>query len=112
MSDAVQEVPRFMNQGSRGAAVQRYQEALVEKGLSVSSFVPDGIYGQVHAAIVGALQAKHGIKPDGHTGPMTWAMLKAEYDIDVDDIIRTTPGKTTLVQDDGTTIEWDDIVAG
>jgi peptidoglycan/xylan/chitin deacetylase (PgdA/CDA1 family)/peptidoglycan hydrolase-like protein with peptidoglycan-binding domain len=61
-----------LRQGSTGSAVQQLQQALVNKGYSLSV---DGAFGPMTKSAVMSFQRNVGITADGIVGPVTWSKL-------------------------------------
>ncbi len=64
--------PSTVRQGSNGPDVEKLQQALAAKGLSVKV---DGRFGAGTAEAVRSFQAQHQLKADGVVGPATWLAL-------------------------------------
>jgi polysaccharide deacetylase family sporulation protein PdaB len=58
--------------GSTGSAVRTLQQALVDKGYSLSV---DGVFGPITQSAVMSFQRSVGITVDGIVGPVTWSKL-------------------------------------
>jgi polysaccharide deacetylase family sporulation protein PdaB len=61
-----------IRQGSTGTAVRELQQALVNKGYSLSV---DGVFGPMTKSAVMSFQSSVGITVDGVVGPVTWSKL-------------------------------------
>jgi polysaccharide deacetylase family sporulation protein PdaB len=61
-----------IRQGSTGTAVRELQQALVNKGYSLSV---DGAFGPMTKSAVMSFQSSVGITADGVVGPVTWSKL-------------------------------------
>lgn len=99
------EVPPFMNKGSRGPHVTVLHILLFGMGKG-EGIVMDGDYGSVTAEKVAKFQQDMGLDHDGNFGPITREELKCFFDFDFEAACQTIPGTTSFVQPDGTVIEW------
>lgn len=64
--------PGLLRVGSSGAAVKTLQQALANKGYSLSA---DGAFGPITQSAVKSFQSSQGIAVDGVVGPVTWGKL-------------------------------------
>jgi peptidoglycan/xylan/chitin deacetylase (PgdA/CDA1 family) len=64
--------PGLLRVGSTGTAVRTLQQALANKGYSLS---PDGVFGPITQSAVKSFQSSQGITADGIVGPVTWGKL-------------------------------------
>ena len=62
--------------GSRGPAVKRLQEALLELGYKLPRYGADGAFGRETDAAVRQFQKDHRLVVDGVVGPKTWTALE------------------------------------
>ena len=58
--------------GSKGEYVRAWQTFLCREGYDLAI---DGIFGDKSQEVVMDWQSKHGLRPDGIIGPLTWAAL-------------------------------------
>ncbi|MBI3796020.1 MAG: DUF4157 domain-containing protein, partial [Deltaproteobacteria bacterium] len=70
---------RLLRFGSRGPAVEKIQQALVDAGFPLPSFGVDGIFASETLAAVRDYQRAHGLDPDGLVGPLTMGSLDALF---------------------------------
>ncbi|MBP1744431.1 MAG: polysaccharide deacetylase [Firmicutes bacterium] len=64
--------PGLLRVGSTGTGVRSLQQALVNKGYSLSV---DGVFGPITQNAVKSFQSSQGITVDGIVGPVTWGKL-------------------------------------
>jgi len=64
--------PGLLRVGSSGASVKTLQQALANKGYSLSA---DGAFGPITQSAVKRFQSSQGIAADGIVGPITWGKL-------------------------------------
>lgn len=64
--------PGLLKIGSSGTAVRTLQQALVNRGYSLSV---DGVFGPITQSAVMSFQRSQGITVDGIVGPVTWGRL-------------------------------------
>lgn len=74
--EETEEGPAILRLGSRGPAVERWQEFLDQQGFAELGGV-DGAFGPQTRAATQAFQEKHGLVPDGVVGPRTLAEAEA-----------------------------------
>ena len=77
--EAVFDNERLLLFGSRGPAVQRIQQALVDAGFPLPKFGVDGAFMSETQAAVRSYQRAHGLDPDGIVGPLTMGSLDALF---------------------------------
>ncbi len=65
--------------GSRGPAVQKIQQALIDAGFPLPQFGVDGNFGAETQAAVRSYQTAHGLAPDGIVGPLTMGNMDALF---------------------------------
>ena len=65
--------------GSRGPAVEKVQQALVDAGFPLPQFGVDGIFGAETAGAVRNYQRARGLVPDALVGPLTMGQLDSEF---------------------------------
>ena len=64
--------PGLLRVGSTGTGVRTLQQALANKGYSLSA---DGVFGPITQNAVRSFQSSQGITADGVVGPVTWGRL-------------------------------------
>ena len=64
--------PGLLRVGSTGTGVRTLQQALTNKGYSLSA---DGVFGPLTQSAVKSFQSSQGITVDGIVGPVTWGKL-------------------------------------
>jgi peptidoglycan hydrolase-like protein with peptidoglycan-binding domain len=64
--------PGLLRVGSTGTGVRTLQQALANKGYSLSA---DGVFGPITQNAVRSFQSSQGITVDGVVGPVTWGRL-------------------------------------
>ncbi|MBV8437900.1 MAG: DUF4157 domain-containing protein [Silvibacterium sp.] len=65
--------------GSRGPAVEKIQQALIDAGFPLPQFGVDGKFGPETQGAVRRYQSAHGLVPDGIVGPLTMGSLDALF---------------------------------
>jgi peptidoglycan hydrolase-like protein with peptidoglycan-binding domain len=65
--------------GSRGSAVEKIQQALIDAGFPLPKFGVDGNFGAETQSAVRHYQSSHGLAPDGIVGPLTMGSLDALF---------------------------------
>jgi peptidoglycan hydrolase-like protein with peptidoglycan-binding domain len=70
---------RLLRFGSRGAAVEKLQQALIDAGFPLPVFGVDGIFESETQSAVRDFQRAHGLDPDGLVGPLTMGSLDALF---------------------------------
>ena len=70
---------RLLRFGSRGPAVEKIQQALVDAGFPLPVFGVDQIFGSETRTAVQNYQRAHGLDPDGIVGPLTMGHLDALF---------------------------------
>jgi peptidoglycan hydrolase-like protein with peptidoglycan-binding domain len=70
---------RLLQFGSRGPAVEKVQQALIDAGFPLPVFGVDGIFKTETQAAVRDYQRAHGLKPDGIVGPITIGDMDALF---------------------------------
>jgi peptidoglycan hydrolase-like protein with peptidoglycan-binding domain len=70
---------RFLQFGSRGRAVEKVQQALIDAGFPLPVFGVDGIFESETQTAVRGFQRAHGLNPDGIVGPITMGALDAQF---------------------------------
>lgn len=66
---------RLVSVGSRGPAVQKLQQALIDLGFPLPKFGADSIFGAETRKAVKDFQSTKSLKPDGIVGPLTMGEL-------------------------------------
>lgn len=66
-----------LRRGSKGAAVKKAQQLLIERGYKLPKYGADGDYGSETEAAVKQFQKDWGLDQDGIIGPETWKMLQS-----------------------------------
>jgi len=69
----------LLRSGSRGPAVEKLQQALIDAGFPLPRFGVDGIFGSETAGAVRDYQRARGLVPDALVGPLTMGRLDAEF---------------------------------
>lgn len=64
--------PGLLKIGSSGSSVRTLQQALANKGYSLSV---DGVFGPITQSAVKSFQSSQGVSVDGIVGPVTWGRL-------------------------------------
>jgi len=77
--EAVFDDERLLRVGSRGGAVRKVQQALVDAGFALPRFGVDGIFGRETRRAVVQFQTVFGLKVDGIVGPQTMGRLDEHY---------------------------------
>ncbi len=70
---------QFLRFGSRGPAVAKLQQALVDAGFPLPVFGVDGIFESETQTAVQNYQRAHVLSPDGIVGPITMEALDAQF---------------------------------
>ncbi|HSN40657.1 MAG TPA: DUF4157 domain-containing protein [Burkholderiales bacterium] len=70
---------RYVRYGSRGPAVEKIQQALIDAGFPLPVFGVDGIFESETQTAVRNYQRAHGLKVDGIVGPITMGALDAQF---------------------------------
>jgi peptidoglycan hydrolase-like protein with peptidoglycan-binding domain len=70
---------RVLQSGSRGPAVQKIQQALVDAGFPLPRFGVDGVFESETRTAVQSFQRAHAFRPDGIIGPITMGALDAQF---------------------------------
>jgi len=70
---------RLLQFGSRGSAVEKIQQALIDAGFPLPVFGVDGIFGTETQTAVRNFQRAHGLGIDGIVGPITMGTLDAQF---------------------------------
>jgi peptidoglycan hydrolase-like protein with peptidoglycan-binding domain len=70
---------RLLQFGSRGPAVEKLQQALIDAGFPLPVFGVDGIFESETRTAVRDFQRARGLSPDGIVGPITMGSLDAQF---------------------------------
>jgi peptidoglycan hydrolase-like protein with peptidoglycan-binding domain len=70
---------KLLRFGSRGEAVKKIQQALIDAGFPLPEFGVDGIFESETQGAVQRYQRAHGLSPDGIVGPITMGELDAQF---------------------------------
>ena len=106
------EFPQYMEQGSKGPAVNLVLVALaVYVAMSndsgeFSGIEFDGVYGETGVRWMKDFQKINDLEVDGGFGPTTRACMKEKYGFDFEQAAIFTGGTTVFVQTNGEEIEW------
>jgi len=70
---------KLLRIGSRGPAIEKIQQALIDAGFPLPEFGVDGIFGSETQGALQRYQRAHGLSPDGILGPITMGELDNQF---------------------------------